>query len=78
MELIQRLLEKYNKKVWVMYNSENDDNIFCKYFTRNLATHTICIISKDKVYLTRLEDNKFRLEVNIDNPDIIYCPKNES
>ena len=51
MELIQRLLEKYNKKVWVMYNSENDDNIFCKYFTRNLATHTICIISKDKVYI---------------------------
>ena len=51
MELIQRLLEKYNKKVWVMYNSKNDDNIFCKYFTRNLATHTICIISKDKVYI---------------------------
>lgn len=51
MELIQRLLEKYNKKVWVMYNCENDDNIFCKYFTRNLATHTICIISKDKVYI---------------------------
>lgn len=28
-------------------------------------------ITKDKVYLTRLEDNKYRLEVDIENPDMI-------
>lgn len=28
-------------------------------------------ITKDKVYLTRLDDNKYRLEVEIENPDMI-------
>ena len=28
-------------------------------------------ITKDKVYLTRLDDNKYRLEVDIENPDMI-------
>ena len=31
-------------------------------------------ITKDKVFLTRLDDNKYRLEVNVKNPDMIYCP----
>lgn len=31
-------------------------------------------ITKDKVFLTRLDDNKYRLEVSIKNPDMIYCP----
>lgn len=28
-------------------------------------------ITENKIYLTRLEDNKFRLEVDIENPDMI-------
>lgn len=28
-------------------------------------------ITKDKVYLTRLGDNKYRLEVDVENPDMI-------
>ena len=31
-------------------------------------------ITKDKVFLTRLDDNKYRLKVSIKNPDMIYCP----
>lgn len=50
LEIIQEKLKKFNKKVWVMYNVENSDKFFCKYFTRNLATSTICIISSEKVY----------------------------
>ena len=53
-------------------------HIFWDITLKTNDTYYIFDISKDKVYLTRLEDNKFRLEVNIDNPDIIYCPKNES
>lgn len=28
-------------------------------------------ITKDKVYLTRLDDNKYRIEVDVENPDMI-------
>lgn len=49
--LIQNVLKKYNKNIWVMYNNENSDRIFCKYFTKHLASNTICIISTQKVYI---------------------------
>ena len=53
-------------------------HIFWDITLKTNDTYYLFDITKDKVYLTRLEDNKFRLEVNIDNPDMIYCPKNES
>ena len=34
-------------------------------------------ITKDKVILTKLEDNKFKIDVNIENPDMIYSPLGE-
>ena len=49
--LIQDTLKKYNKKIWVMYNDENSDKLFCKYFTKHLATNTICIITTEKIYI---------------------------
>ena len=48
---IQDTLKKYNKKIWVMYNTENSDKIFCKYFTKHLSTRTICIITINKIYI---------------------------
>lgn len=49
--LIQDTLKKYNKKIWVMYNDENSDKLFCKYFTKLLETNTICIITTEKIYI---------------------------
>jgi Xaa-Pro aminopeptidase len=48
---IQEVLEKYNKKVWVMYNKSNSDKYFCKYISSKLSTNTICIISQNDIYL---------------------------
>lgn len=48
---IQNTLKKYNKKIWVMYNTENSDKLFCKYFTNRLATRSICIITINKIYI---------------------------
>ena len=48
---IQDVIKKYNKKVWVLYNTENSDKYFCKYISRNLATNSICFISQDKIYI---------------------------
>lgn len=31
-------------------------------------------ITKDKVNLTRIDDNLFKLEVNVDKPEMIYSP----
>ena len=31
-------------------------------------------ITKDKVYLTRLDENLYYIEIDIDNPNIIHCP----
>ena len=45
------LLEKYNKKVWVMYNNSGKDKIFNKYIYSKFETSTICFLSKNKVYL---------------------------
>lgn len=50
-DLIQQKLEKYNKKLWVMYNDENNDRIFTKYFTSKFYTRSICIISCKKIYI---------------------------
>lgn len=68
-DLIQDILKKYNKKIWVMYNNENSDKLFCKYFTKHLASNTICIISPDKIYiiLSSLDkDNINKLKYNKD------------
>lgn len=42
------------------------------------GTYYLFDITKDSVYLTKLEDNKYRLEVNITNPDMIYTPLGEN
>ena len=72
---IQQTLSKYNKKVWVMYNVENHDKYFCKFFSRNLSTQSICIISTDDIYIlvssldaqnvTKLKYNKEKIHILI-------------
>lgn len=37
-------------------------------------TYYLFDLSKEKVILTKMADNKYRLEVNIENPDMIYSP----
>ena len=39
-------------------------------------TYYLFDLTKDKVYLTKLDDNKYKID--IENPDIIYCPLNKS
>ncbi len=40
-------------------------------------TYYLFDITKDKVFLTRLDDNLYNIEVNIKNPDMIYSPSGE-
>ena len=37
-------------------------------------TYYLFDLTKDKVELTRLDDNLFKIDVYIEKPDIIYCP----
>ncbi len=41
-------------------------------------TYYLFDLTKDKIYLTRLDDNLFKLEVDIEKPDMIYCPLGKS
>ena len=53
-------------------------NIYWDITLKTKETYYIFDISKDIVKLTRLDDNLYKLEVYIDNPDIIYSPLNEN
>ena len=48
--------------------------IFWDVTLRTKDTYYLFDLTKDKVFLTRLDDNLFKLEVNITNPDMIYSP----
>lgn len=41
-------------------------------------TYYLFDISKDKVYLTKLDNYKYQIEIDIENPDMIYCPLGEN
>ena len=41
-------------------------------------TYYLFDITKDKVLLTRLDDNLYNIEVDVKKPDMIYCPLEES
>lgn len=56
--------------------NERIDVIEYLYWDVTLSVNGVSVlfdISKDKVFITRLGDNKFRFEVDVENPDIIYC-----
>ena len=56
--------------------NERIDIIEYLYWDVSLSVNGVSIlfdISKDKVFVTRLEDNRFRIEIDVENPDIIYC-----
>lgn len=48
---VQKLLTKYNLKLWVMINKDNSDNIFYKYISKNIYTLSMCFVSVNKTYL---------------------------
>ena len=67
---IQGLLKKYNKKAWVMLNSENSDEFFCNNITNKLSTRTICVITQKDVYMivNKLDEkNTSMLDINKNN-----------
>ena len=41
-------------------------------------TYYLFDLTKEKVFLTRLDDNLYNIEVNIENPDMIYSPSGEA
>lgn len=41
-------------------------------------TYYLFDLSKEKVYLTRLDENLFKIEVHIENPDMIHSSNNEN
>lgn len=48
---IQKLLIKFNLKLWVLINNDNNDSIFCKYISKELYSSSMCFITQNKVYL---------------------------
>ena len=69
---VSELLEKYNKKVWVMYNKEGKDRLFNKYFNSKFETSTICFISKKKIYLVISSLDKDNITEELLNECKIY------
>ena len=72
---IQKLLNKFNLKLWIMVNTNNSDRVFCKYISKNLATSSMCFISLDKVYLLINEldkDNVDHKHLKINNIQVVY------
>ena len=53
-------------------------NIYWDISLKTDESYYLFDITKDSVYLTRLEDDKYRLEVNVVNPDMIYTPLGEN
>lgn len=66
---IQKLLNKYNLKLWVMINKDNGDDIFYKYISKNIYTLSMCFISLNKTYLLIHDLDK-------DNLDSEYLKQN--
>ena len=62
---------KVNERVNIL------NNIYWDISIKTEDSYYLFDITKDSVYLTRLEDNKYRLEVNVVNPDMIYTPLGE-
>lgn len=48
---IQKLLEKYKLKCWVIINKDNKDSVFYKYISKDIYTLSMCFISSNKTYL---------------------------
>lgn len=50
-KLIQKSIKEYDKKVWIMYNSDSSDKFFCEYISNILNTATLCLITQSEMYL---------------------------
>lgn len=67
---IQKLLKKYDKKTWVMINSDNSDKFFTDNITDSLSSYTICIITPKTTYMiiNKLdEENYVKLDIDRNN-----------
>ncbi len=60
---IQSLLKKYNTKLWILVNKDNNDKIFCKYISKNLYTKSIMFIFESKAMLLINIQDKDNMDV---------------
>lgn len=77
---IQKLLTKYNLKLWVMINKDNSDNIFYKYISKNIYTLSMCFISLNKTYLLihDLDKDNIDSEYLKENNIFVICYNNSN
>ena len=75
----QQILDKFSKKVWIMYNRENSDRIFCKLISEHLETSSICFLTSNQVFVLVNEldkENIDSLKYNDKNIHIIVYSTN--
>ena len=51
------------------------------YWDNSIVSNDISYVfdsDKDEIYLTRLDNNKYRLEITVNKPDMIYTTSDES
>ena len=54
-----------------------NDLVYWDVTLKTKDTYYLFDLTKEKVFITRLDDNLYNLEVDIKNPDMIYCPLGE-
>ena len=57
-EKLQKLMEKYNLKMWFLVNKDNNDPVFCKYVSKHLYTNSVLILLKSRAFLIIHEEDK--------------------
>ncbi|MBR1884591.1 MAG: aminopeptidase P family protein [Clostridia bacterium] len=57
-EKLQRLLLKYNIKMWFIVNKDNNDPIFYKYISKHLYTQSFLLLLPNRAYLIISEEDK--------------------
>ena len=81
-----------DKKIYFCFNNEKFDPLSLEknkkidlikylYWDVSLATsetYYLFDLTKEKVFLTRIDDNLYHFEVDIKNPDMIYSPLGEN
>lgn len=62
------------KKLDLSGKTDITNKIYWDVTLKTKDTYYLFDISKDKVYLTRINDNKYKIEVEVNDPDMIYSP----
>lgn len=76
---IQGLLKKFNVKLWMLINKDNNDDIFCTYISKNLYTKSYMFIFQNKAILliSHLDRNNKDVEELIKSGVKVYVYSSE-